>query len=418
MVRYMLVDLKSNKAKEAGSMKRFKVLISVCLLAVVGFLVGCANPVDIPAIDETPPSVGVGVGEGVVGESDWGIGVGDEDRSVTGTAGEEYPFVAIAEDLGGVKKLQVHIEGGEPQDTAVTNKHGDESAPVDTLLAGGNLEPVRPGQIVTLWAEAEDYNGNAAKTARLSIVVPATWQIRLERLRVADAQEEAWYSDGDEPYFIVIGFRSRLGTAGSTSAFWNGHLDDDWAGGVDDGDQKDIPERMGLVSFADVRPVMLCDDFDVSDFSGTAMPEFVGALVLAVEGDQTGWDNIEDMADDIAQSLEQHLGKLIEEELPAAGLLGATEAITATIPKIESSVKDAYMEHVYALLRDDDDIIGAHFFLFVAADPAVADSLPFPEADNATLGVLQERRFVIGSNPITFEGEGAKYEVTTSVTAR
>ena len=59
----------------------------------------------------------------------------------------------------------------------------------------------------------------------------ADWDIRLDRLRVWDAQEESWISDGDEPYFVMIGFRSRFFTPNSTSAFYHLQEDDEWAEG-------------------------------------------------------------------------------------------------------------------------------------------------------------------------------------------
>ncbi len=53
-----------------------------------------------------------------------------------------------------------------------------------------------------------------------------TWSIRMEQLSVLNADEDSTFSDGDEPYLVAIGFRSRFQTPGSTQVWatvwdWN-----------------------------------------------------------------------------------------------------------------------------------------------------------------------------------------------------
>jgi hypothetical protein len=60
------------------------------------------------------------------------------------------------------------------------------------------------------------------------------WEIALTRLKVADAQEDRSLmgvpiSDGDEPYLIMIGFKSRFGKSGSTDILTITFENDDWA---------------------------------------------------------------------------------------------------------------------------------------------------------------------------------------------
>ena len=55
-----------------------------------------------------------------------------------------------------------------------------------------------------------------------------SWQISIDRLSARDSNEDG----GDEPYLVVVGFRSRFYTLSSTIVSWGGHLDDEWASGI------------------------------------------------------------------------------------------------------------------------------------------------------------------------------------------
>ena len=103
---------------------------------------------------------------------------------------------------------------------------------------------------------------------------------------VHDAQEEAWYSDGDEPYVAVIKWRVIPGTAGSASAEFVGNLAE-LSGGAGDGDVLTIPASMGSVSF---------DDVQVSWWNAVLesgrLPELTGTVMVAMESDLTPWSTI------------------------------------------------------------------------------------------------------------------------------
>jgi hypothetical protein len=128
----------------------------------------------------------------------------------------------------------------------------------------------------------------------------ADWDIRLDRLRVWDAQEESWISDGDEPYFVMIGFRSRFFTPNSTSAFYHLQEDDEWAEGSYDGDEHTIPSRMGHVSFADVT-------------ENASLPEVIGALAIAVESDATWWSQVRHAIGHVRDIIESQARLLVED---------------------------------------------------------------------------------------------------------
>jgi hypothetical protein len=326
------VDWQWRVRKEIVAMKRFANVVLVCVLLSMGCLSGCGPgpPTVTPcATDATKPEITLEVlvnGEGRPAES-----------AIVGTAAEDYSFIAKAEDECGVKHIQVHIEGGEATKPAGTESHS--ATPVAWLSALGNLKALKSGDVVTLWAEAEDQHGHRATTDPLTIVCSGTWQIRLERLRVANANEDDAYSNGDEPYFVVFGFRSRLKTPGSTSVSWRGYLEEAWAAGVTAGGQRDIPEAMGLVHFSDVRPMTRDEFFDELDVQIDWKPveledkidlevtnvditlprmEFVGAIAVAMESDGTPWGDVRALVESLRRSLEEDLTELMEVELPAA----------------------------------------------------------------------------------------------------
>jgi hypothetical protein len=237
----------------------------------------------------------------------------------------------------------------------------------------------------------------------------SSWQIRLEMLKVADAQEEGLLSDGDEPYFVVIGFRSRFNTPGSTSAFWSGYLNEDWADGVDDGDKKYIPQSMGLVSFTDVKLVT------ADDIMSGKMPELLGAIVISMESDATPFGSVRDLMNRGKGALERELRRLIENG--GLDLRNPGSDVSNAMHRVQSSIKPDVVEAIGLWLSswgDPDDIIDYHVFLFAAVDPQV----PFPIpafSPKATVGTLRAGRFTIGSNPIQFKGDGATYEVSASI---
>jgi hypothetical protein len=230
----------------------------------------------------------------------------------------------------------------------------------------------------------------------------SNWQIRLERLHVSDAQEEDFWSDGDEPYFIVIGFRSRFNTPNSTSAFWSGALDDEWAEGVDDGSKKNIPADMGRVSFQNVNRLSL------NEILQGERAEVVGALAIAVESDSTPWGTIRDMMNGLKRAVEQETKHLVE-----GGILDrnnpnkAKEDIEQAIKNVKNSADTSFWTAVESFF-DADDIIEHHVFVFAATDQTV----PFnsPTLNNGTLGRLREQAL-----NVTFKGDGATYKVRTAV---
>jgi len=236
------------------------------------------------------------------------------------------------------------------------------------------------------------------------------WTINLERLRVSDAQEESFFSDGDEPYFVVIGFRSKFDTLNSTQVFLNSFRDDDWADGVDDGDERNIPNSMGTVAFNNVRSL------NAADILAGEQPEIVGAITIAIESDATPWSTIQNLVNGVRDTVDAQLTKLVEEG--GLNLINPGPDIRDAISDIKSSIEFSFWEKVKIALSsfgDPDDVIDLHSFFFPAVDPALAGSFTPPSSPNLTVKALDEQSYNIGSNPVVYSGNGATYQVTTTV---
>jgi len=247
-----------------------------------------------------------------------------------------------------------------------------------------------------------------AISGQIHVSLGGDWNINLSRLRVSDAQEEDWLSDGDEPYFIMISFRSRFNTPNSTSVWNNDYDDDRWANGIDDGKERDIHFSMGYSLFANVQRISL------QNIQAGTMPEILGALVIAMESDSSPWRTINNMVDDLRDAINEELEQLIEDgEL---NLLNPGPDIIESLQDIRDSVVPDFWESIGMVIEaggDPDDIIGFRLFLFAAVDNTVP--INFPAVANVTSGRLITREFLIGVNPIVFRGDGATYGVTARI---
>ena len=223
------------------------------------------------------------------------------------------------------------------------------------------------------------------------------WTIKLERLVVHNADEDDFWSDGDEPYIVPIGFRSRFRTASSTSVFWSGVLDDDWADGIDSGGSANIPAGQGEVSFGGVvRPT-------VQEVIGGQLPEVLGAIVLVFESDATPFSAIRSIVEDVRAALRSELVRLVE---------GGALSLTNPGPDIEQAVKNVQAatelttsEKIGLFLAswaDPDDIVGIQPLVFAAVQ---GTGLPIP-----TLGDQDVN--------LRFKPSGIDYEIRGRLTGR
>jgi hypothetical protein len=238
------------------------------------------------------------------------------------------------------------------------------------------------------------------------------WKIDAQTFRVADAQEEGIFSDGDEPYLAVIQFRVKPGIAGSTSVQYLGNLQE-LHSGADDGDVMGIPDGMGRAHFPDVTKVGL------ADIAAGGSPEIVGVIAVAMESDFSTWGAVNGLMGDVASELDTQLRTVIEtltfNDIITPGTAAARlEQVAADV---EASATPSFWRGLglwFAAFGDPDDVIGFKVLLFAAVDdqlrPIVDDAFSSGLPDTITARALVE-----GPIQLNYAGDGATYQVTFDI---
>jgi hypothetical protein len=222
-----------------------------------------------------------------------------------------------------------------------------------------------------------------------------SWIMQLDTLIVDDADEEGTFSDGDEPFLAAIGFRARLGTPGSAHTFWGGMLDDKWGDHARDGSQRAIPAQMGVLHFDGV------DRPSLQQIQAGAKPEIVGRVTVVVESDGTPWGTIKDVIERAQTALKDELVTLVENEQidrndPQKSLREASERVKAF------ALRNLDLGDWFESWSDPDDFMGVTVDAYVAADPALANVVPFP--------LLDQR-----SDELSFSDNDTRYRLTGNV---
>lgn len=223
---------------------------------------------------------------------------------------------------------------------------------------------------------------------------PRTWTIDANTLRVADpAEHAAWLvdPDGDEPYVGVIAYRSTVGTAGSTSAWFLGGLQE-LSSDARAGHVLTIPDAMGRATFPRVARRT------ASDIVAGRSPEVIGTITVTVESDGTPWSTVRSTFNDLAGRAREAVASVIEttslSEFLSAGTDPALQArlaakFRAAVDHLRSSDSGGIWQvalNLFAQLFDlADDEIDAKFTAFFAVAPALA-----PFVDPAVSNALTE----------------------------
>ncbi len=237
-----------------------------------------------------------------------------------------------------------------------------------------------------------------------------------------DAQENGFFEDGDELILATIDFRSTPGVAGSTVVHFNNGSLDKAATGLEDGDRRTIANSRGLYVFDDITVVGL-----PGLLSGTS-PEIIGQLVIAIENDLTPRDLIKDIMEDVRDELGLQIAAIIE-PLEVADLLAdpaaLTESFAAASAAVQAAAEPSLINKILIGLSsfgNPDDLIDFNFLFFVPVTPGLAGFVDNAFADlpagvvggafptTVVDGEIVPRRLVL-----TFQGDGAHYEVTTYV---
>jgi hypothetical protein len=247
-----------------------------------------------------------------------------------------------------------------------------------------------------------------------------TWFIDANRMRVPDAQEESLFSDGDEPYAIIIAYRSRFGTPNSTFAVWGGDLRE-LSGGADDGANLAIPDAMGRYFFPGVTRV------GAADVIAGQAPEIIGTITVAMESDATPWSAIRDISNRLTTVIRQEIATIVE-GTTMADFVGATmdparkqalaDRVEAAVGRIQSRMTPSFWQALGLFLSswtDPDDRIAFRMSAFATVDSTLSS---FVDAELARVlppslgvgGALTTRNITQ-----RYAGDGATYDIESAI---
>ena len=232
------------------------------------------------------------------------------------------------------------------------------------------------------------------------------WDIILDKLRVTDPQEDRSIigvplSDGDEPYIIMIGFRSRFGQAQSTQTQLNNYENDTWARNSRSNMEKQIPVSMGQLRFTDV-----------------ARDEIIGAVIIAMESDRTPWAIIRNRVETIEDAVRAKVAESIEDRGEPRGtslefIEDVHQAVLEPLDLLTNAITTGQaIENIVFSGVDMDEYVGANSILFLRNIDN--DDVTFPRYREPTLtDALTQRVYSIGGNGLVFRNSsrGAVYHV-------
>lgn len=207
------------------------------------------------------------------------------------------------------------------------------------------------------------------------------------QLNVIDADEEAWYSNGDEPYIAVIQWRVTPGTAGSTQVSLLTELNDELATRMDDGESVAIPAANGAVTFSNVTPVAF------QQLLTGSLPELMGTVVIAMESDNSSWNAVNNIFHDVESALAAELAAQIE-PLTLADLTNQTavaNALSTAAANVQAAVTPSFWQSValfFAAFGDPDDVVGIGFTVYVASAGPLSDVINASLLSNLPAGAI------------------------------
>ncbi|MFT3877747.1 MAG: hypothetical protein QM708_15200 [Propioniciclava sp.] len=205
-----------------------------------------------------------------------------------------------------------------------------------------------------------------------------TARVLATTLTVDDAQERGFFSNGDEPYVIMLGFRSRWGTPGSTRVFWPGVLQD--LGRLKSGKSAAIPERIGALTFEGI------ESLSAAHVAAGMNPEVFGAFVMVMESDNSSWGNIRSRIDQSAADLSKRLVEVVEKKKVVPNRAAPTDKLTAeiytSIGKAFSDIQAGFNGSVWNKMTnwlsgfgDPDDCIGSYSVIQIGVDAQLGRSM-------------------------------------------
>lgn len=197
-------------------------------------------------------------------------------------------------------------------------------------------------------------------------------------LTVDQAQERSLFSNGDEPYVIMLGFRSRWGTPGSTRVFWPGVLQD--LGHLKSGRSAAIPPSIGTLTFDGVQ------NLSAAHVAAGMNPEVFGAFVMVMESDNSTWGNVRSRINQAATDLSKRLVGIVEKKQVVPDRAAPADKLTAgiysTLGKVINEIQAGFEGSVWNKMTswlsgfgDPDDCIGSYTVILMGVDQQLGRQL-------------------------------------------
>lgn len=125
----------------------------------------------------------------------------------------------------------------------------------------------------------------------------STWTAHLDRIKVTQATEIS----GDDPYFILYGFRVRANDPASARVWRANFRAAEWPEDLDTNEEAAIPEAMGTLPLPNVAALT------VGDLEAGRLPELVGFFIVCRESDSTSWNTVVSEADRARENMQEQL---------------------------------------------------------------------------------------------------------------
>ena len=239
----------------------------------------------------------------------------------------------------------------------------------------------------------------------------SNWAIGFTRLRVEDPQEDRQIasfsiSNGDEPYLILIGFKSELGVTGSGQIVTNQYQDDEWAENTRAGRIVNIPATMGIF-----------------EFRGVTSDTVIGILAITMESDRTPWQVIEDRVQQVISNLQNVIIREVEQR--DSPNFNGTEFIDnlhqamveAAIPLSTSLSAGQALENLIFSGIDTDEFIGANSIVFMEREPTRALTLPHYSPPHFT-DRLEDKDYTLNAFPLVYENNNLRARYISEMKVR
>ena len=200
---------------------------------------------------------------------------------------------------------------------------------------------------------------------------------------------------GDEPYLIVIGFRSTVGRSGTTRTFLNRYRNDEWAENLQTGRGANVPASMGVLDFPDVTLTTagLAFRANARALRRSVPPEILGAVILAMDSDGSPLERIDRLVNKLRRELHTQLQDVIEDITFAD--LNDPGALQTRFEEAGEKVRDAMklstiqtIQEWGSALTDPDDLIGVYTIGMIAMDVEGLSYISLPERQDLRLGIL------------------------------